>query len=123
MSAFGEIGTIVPRQVWPGVVGRVVEGQRLTVAVVELAPGAIVPAHVHQNEQIGFVIEGSIAATIGDETAELHAGGTYSIPGGCRHELRAGPQGCVVADIFAPPREDWAVLERLSSVSPRWPRP
>jgi quercetin dioxygenase-like cupin family protein len=122
MSAFAKIESIVPRGVWPGVVGRVVEGQRLTVAVVELAPDAIVPAHEHENEQIGFVIEGSITATVGDETAELRAGGTYSIPAGCRHELRAGPQGTVVADIFAPPRAEWAALERLSPESPRWPR-
>lgn len=123
MSAFAEMESIAPRQIWPGVVGRVVEGQRLTVAVVELAPGAIVPPHDHENEQIGLVIEGSVTATIGGETAELWAGGTYSIPTGCRHELRAGQQGATVADIFVPPRDDWATLERLTPEPPRWPRP
>jgi quercetin dioxygenase-like cupin family protein len=124
MSAFAELASIGPHRIWPGVVGRLVaEGGRLTVAIVELDPGALVPPHEHQTEQIGLVIEGSATVTVGSETAELGPGGCYCIPPGRRHQVRAGAAGAVLADVFAPAREDWAALERLTPTAPRWPRP
>jgi quercetin dioxygenase-like cupin family protein len=50
---------------------------------------------------------------IGDETRLLHPGDTYVIPSDTPHSVvTTGPQGCVVADIFAPIRADWEALER-----------
>jgi len=62
-----ELAEITPIQVWEGVVARRVEGERLTVAVVELAPNAEVPEHRHPHEQCGLVIEGEALMRIGDE--------------------------------------------------------
>jgi quercetin dioxygenase-like cupin family protein len=47
---------LVPKQIWDGACARVVEGERITLAVVELDPGAVVPQHRHDNEQLGLVI-------------------------------------------------------------------
>ena len=35
----------------------------------------------------------------------MKAGDFWRTPGGVVHGLRAGPEGCRVLDIFAPPRE------------------
>ncbi len=108
-------------KVWQGVLGRAVEGERITLAVVELEPDCAVPRHDHPNEQLGLVIEGQIRFTIGDETRTLGPGGTWRILGGVPHAARAGPQGAVVIDVFSPVRADWRGLERLPPSAPRWP--
>lgn len=121
MSAFAQVHSIPRKRIWEGVVARFVEGEQLTVAVVELEPSGLVPEHQHANEQAGVVLEGSVRMTVGEESAELGPGGTYRIPSEVPHTLTAGPEGAVVVDIFAPRREDWSALEALSDAPPRWP--
>jgi len=53
MSVFAGHGEITPLQVWDGVVGHAIEGDRATLAVVELAPNCAIPEHRHENEQLG----------------------------------------------------------------------
>ena len=103
-----ELAEITPIQVWEGVVARRVEGERLTIAVVELAPNAVVPEHRHANEQCGLVIEGEVTFRIGDEERVLGPGGTWRILGDTPHDLVTGPEGAVVIDVFTPRRDDWA---------------
>lgn len=100
---------------------RVVNGDRLTLAAVDLEPGAVVAEHRHENEQLGFVIQGSITFTIGGERREIGAGDTYAIPTMVPHEAVAGPNGCTVVDVFAPVRADWEKLERPEPFPPDWP--
>lgn len=122
MSAFAQMHSMPRRQIWDGVVGRLVEGEQLTVGVVELEPSGLVPEHQHANEQAGLVLEGSVRMTVGEESAELGPGGTYRIPSQVPHTLTAGAEGAVVVDIFAPRREDWSALDALPATPPRWPR-
>jgi quercetin dioxygenase-like cupin family protein len=122
MSAFAQVHSMPRKQIWDGVVGRLVEGAQLTVGVVELEPSGLVPEHQHANEQAGLVLEGSVSMTVGEESAELGPGGTYRIASGVPHTLTAGPEGAVVVDIFAPPRDDWSALGDLPASAPRWPR-
>ena len=56
-------------RVWDGVAARTVEGERITLAVVELDPDALVPEHRHPNEQMGMVIRGTVHFRIGTERA------------------------------------------------------
>jgi quercetin dioxygenase-like cupin family protein len=121
MSAFEDIETIGPLRVWKDVVAREVHGEQSTLAVVELAPGAVVPEHHHANEQLGLVIRGTVEFRVGNETKELAPGATWCIPGDVPHEVRAGPEGAVVVDVFAPARADWGALERSEPSAPAWP--
>ena len=121
MSAFADIEAIGPLRVWNDVVAREVHGEQSTLAVVELGPGAIVPEHQHANEQLGLVIRGALEFRVGSETKELGPGATWCIPGDVPHEVRAGPEGAVVIDVFAPARTDWGELERSEPVTPAWP--
>ncbi len=120
MSA-GPIEELSPLRIWEGVVGRALEGARLTLAVIELAPNSLVPEHSHENEQVGVLLEGSLTMRIGDESSELVRGGGWVIPANAPHEVLTGPEGAVVVEAFAPAREDWARLERLEPGPGRWP--
>ena len=120
LGAFDDIGAIVPQQVWDGVLGRVVHGERITLGVIELDPGSVVPEHRHENEQLGLVLSGSLVFRVGEESRELAAGGAYRIPAQTPHDVRTGPEGAVVVDVFAPVREEWKALEERER-PPRWP--
>jgi quercetin dioxygenase-like cupin family protein len=122
MSTFGDIEAVGPLQIWDDVVAREIHGEQTTLAVVELEPGALVPEHHHASEQLGLVISGSVDFRVAEETQELGPGGTWNIPSDVPHEVRAGPEGAVVIDIFSPTREaDWHGLEREEPRTPRWP--
>lgn len=121
MSAFADIADIAPQQIWAGVLGRVVHGERLTMALVELDPGSVVPEHSHENEQVGILLRGSLDFRVGSETRELGPGGTWRILADTPHEVRTGPEGAVLIEIFSPPRDDWEQLERQEPRPPQWP--
>ena len=122
MSTFDHVESIAPRQVWEAIAARSVHGQRLTLAVVELDPGAVAAEHSHDNEQLGLVLNGSLDFRIGDERRELGPGATYVIPSNTPHMAIAGPEGAVVVDVFAPVRAEWQALEPLDVRAPRWPK-
>jgi len=121
-----ELAQITPIQVWDGVVARRVEGDQLTLAVVELAPNSVVPEHRHANEQCGVVIEGEVQFRIGEEERVLGPGGTWRILSDVPHEVRTGPEGAVVIDVFAPARRDWDDRPPVGTADepalPVWPR-
>ena len=121
MTNLADLAELIPIQVWDGVVARRVEGERLTLAVVELAPDVVVPEHRHANEQCGLVIEGEVTFRIGAEERVLGPGGTWRIVGDTPHTLVTGPGGAVVIDVFAPARDDWA--DRQVVGSPEEPAP
>jgi unsaturated pyranuronate lyase len=116
-----DIGFVRPQWIWDGILGRALHGDELTLGLVELEPGIHLPEHQHPNEQLGLVLTGSITFTVGDETRELGPGGTWCIPGGMPHTADVGPEGAVVIDAFAPPREDWKELDTLQTRKPLWP--
>lgn len=120
--SFDDIAASRPIPIWEGVLARTVEGQQLSLAIVELDPESVVREHRHENEQLGVVVSGSVTFRIEDETRELGPGETWMIPPNAPHEVIAGPEGAVVIDAFAPARDDWQALERLPVQSPRWPR-
>ena len=121
MSAFDDLRAIGPQEIWNGVVVRAVQGQRVTLGVVELEANAAVPEHRHANEQLGIVLSGSVTFRVGDETRELGPGETWCIPANVPHEVTSGPEGAAVIDVFAPPRRDWTAFAPQEPRAPRWP--
>jgi quercetin dioxygenase-like cupin family protein len=112
---------LAPLRVWEGVVARIVETERVTLAVVELDPNSVVPEHRHENEQLGILLSGVLTFRIGDETRELRTGDTWCVPANVPHNVATASEGAVVAEVFAPARSDWAALEQLAPGPPRWP--
>ncbi|HET7168820.1 MAG TPA: cupin domain-containing protein [Candidatus Limnocylindrales bacterium] len=124
MANLRDIVDVPALDVWgDSVQARVITGHNASLAVVELAPGAVVPGHQHEHEQLGMCIEGSITFTVDGERRQLGPGGTWRITSGLAHDAVAGPDGAVVVDIFAPVRADWASLPRSADRTARWPRP
>jgi quercetin dioxygenase-like cupin family protein len=122
MSAFDELHSIPPQLLADGYLARAVHGEQLTMAVVEVEPGAELPEHQHPNEQFGMVIEGSVIFRIGTETKTVEPGGIWRIPADTPHMITGGEEGAVVIDVFAPARDDWVSRERLVTQPGRWPQ-
>lgn len=118
---FHELPAMPVKRIWEGVTARVVQSELVTMAVVELAPNAAVPEHHHVNEQLGFVISGSLRFTVGGQTRERGPGEAWRILADVPHDAVAGPEGAVVAEVYSPVRADWAALPDEPAAPPVWP--
>jgi quercetin dioxygenase-like cupin family protein len=120
MSVFEDVAKMAPQRIWEGVDGRVIHGDQLTLAVVELEPNSVVPEHHHRNEQVGVLLAGSVRFRVGDEERELLPGGSWCIPADVPHEVATGPEGAFLVETFSPPRDDWEDLERREPRALPW---
>lgn len=93
-------------QLNPQLVRRVIHGEKITIARLELAKGAIVPMHSHANEQITMLERGSLRFVISGEERVLQAGEVLEIPPHAPHMVVALEDSTAV-DLFSPIREDW----------------
>ena len=124
MSNFEDLAARPLLEIWGSEVrARRIQGDHITLAIVELAPNAVVAEHRHAAEQLGMVITGEMHFTVDGETRDLGPGGTWRILGDRPHDVVAGPEGAVVIDVFTPVRSDWddkVVVE--PAPAPRWPK-
>jgi quercetin dioxygenase-like cupin family protein len=114
VSAFGGIDRHEHLRIWDGVTAQAIEGDRTTLAIVDLEPNRTVPEHHHDNEQLGILVRGTMRFRVADETCDLVPGDTWRILSHTPHEVTAGPEGALAVESFTPARADWAVLERLA---------
>jgi quercetin dioxygenase-like cupin family protein len=115
------IATIAPLESVPGQVKiRRIEGERITLALVELAPGAVVAEHRHPQEQLGMCIAGRITIDVEGDAEEHGPGGTWTITADRPHVATAGPDGAIVVEAFSPLRTDWT-FPVLEPAPPPWP--
>ncbi len=86
---------------------RIVTGEKVMVAIVELAEGAKVPAHSHESEQITYVVSGCLRFTMDDGSViDVRTGETLVIPSNVEHAAVA-LEDTVDLDCFSPIRDDW----------------
>ena len=88
---------------------RLVTGERMMLAHVYLERGSVVPMHQHENEQISYVLEGTLRFWIESEDAkpiEATSGQVLTIPSNVHHKAEA-LEDTLTADVFSPPRQDW----------------
>ena len=90
----------------PLVTRQVVHGDLITISRLELKTGAVVHRHLHPNEQISTVEQGRLRFVFDDETTEVAAGESLTIPSNVAHEVTA-LEDSVAVDVFSPVREDW----------------
>jgi quercetin dioxygenase-like cupin family protein len=93
----------------PKIGRRFITGERAMIAHVYLAEGAVVPKHSHDNEQITYILEGTLRFFLGDDGAEVidvRAGEVLHLPSNLPHEALA-LEDTLDVDIFTPPRQDW----------------
>ncbi len=104
---FIDINAIDEKQLREGIKSRIISGEKIMMAFMEVAPGLNDPGHSHPHEQCGIVLEGELEMTIGDDVKLIRKGDTYFIPGGQPHGARTKDKPCKVLDIFSPPREEY----------------
>lgn len=92
------------REIMPGFHGKMVHGEKMTLAFWEVEAGAEVPVHAHENEQIMHVLRGRFSFTLNDQTREYEAGDIVLIPAHAPHSGKALTD-CRLIDIFSPVRE------------------
>jgi quercetin dioxygenase-like cupin family protein len=100
----------LPREELNPLIGRrLITGTGLMIAQVYLAKGAIVPKHSHHNEQLTYILEGTLRFYLGEDEAEVidvSAGEVLTIPPHLAHKAEA-LEDTLDVDVFTPPREDW----------------
>jgi hypothetical protein len=89
-----------------GVTGHYVHGGRMSLGLVELKQGSIVPLHSHPHEQITFILSGKLQMEIGGKTLVLEPNMYHLIPGDVIHSALALTD-CSLIDAFQPVREDY----------------
>jgi quercetin dioxygenase-like cupin family protein len=88
---------------------RLVSTERMMLAHVYLNKGCIVPQHSHENEQLTYILEGTLRFFLGEDESEVvdvHAGEVLHLPSNLPHKAEA-LEDTLDVDIFVPPRQDW----------------
>jgi quercetin dioxygenase-like cupin family protein len=100
----------LPREELNPLLGRrLITGGDMMIAHVYLKKGCIVAKHEHHNEQLTYVLEGSLRFRLGDEgeqVVDVNAGEVLCIPRNLPHEAEA-LEDTLDVDVFNPPRADW----------------
>ena len=103
---FKTLGDIQPFEVAPGIVGRIIHTDKISMSFFEIAKGAVLPEHHHFHEQTSFIQEGEFQFTIDGETKVVTAGNYINISGDTPHSAIALTD-CKIIDVFVPCREDY----------------
>jgi len=87
-----------------------VHGDKSLMTKFSVKGGQVHPSHSHPYEQTGYLLEGKVKFTIGDEIQVVEAGDAWSIPADVEH------QGEVIEDaigieVFSPVREDYLAFK------------
>jgi len=88
---------------------RLVTGDKLMLAHVYLEKGSVVPKHSHHNEQITYILEGSLRFHLGEDGSEevvVGPGEVLHIPSNVPH-MAVALEDTLDVDVFSPPRADW----------------
>jgi unsaturated pyranuronate lyase len=88
---------------------RLIPAERMTIGHVYLDQGCVVPLHSHENEQLTYILEGTLRFWLGDDegqVVDVKAGEVLHIPSNLPHRAEA-LEDTLDVDIFSPPRADW----------------
>lgn len=95
------------KPVLPGIeLKTLVFGDKTLFSEFRMKAGSKLPAHAHLHEQTGYLVEGRIRLTIGDEVFTVEPGDSWCIGSNVSHcaEILADS---VAIEVFSPVREDY----------------
>jgi quercetin dioxygenase-like cupin family protein len=100
----------IPEESMKGTITRkLITSERMMIAHVFLKKGDEVPQHAHENEQITYILSGSLHFWLGDRGEReitIGAGEVLVIPSYLPHRALA-MEDTLDVDVFNPPRQDW----------------
>jgi len=88
---------------------KLISAERVMLAQVFLEAGCVIPRHAHENEQLTYILEGTLRFWLGEDESgplDVHAGEVLHIPSNVPHRAEA-LEATLDLDIFSPPRRDW----------------
>lgn len=93
-----------------GVYGKVITGKNAQLAWCILEAGQATD-HMHNHEQIGYILKGRVKVTIANKSKVLGSGDAYCIPANTRHGFKVtGDKKAEYFEIFSPPKRENAAL-------------
>lgn len=91
----------------PGIIRKTLaQGQSLMLCEFKFDAHVEIPIHTHPHEQVGYLVEGHVEMTIGENKYELRKGDSYCAPSNVPHGAFT-LEPSVIVDTFYPPREDY----------------
>jgi len=88
---------------------KLITSERMMIAHVYFKKGDDVPQHLHENEQLTYILEGALHFWFGADGAReitVRAGEVVVIPSNVPHRALA-LEDTLDVDVFCPPRQDW----------------
>ena len=105
-NLFKNIEDIESFEVVPGIVGKIIHTDKMSMSFFEIAKGAALPEHHHFHEQTSYIQEGKFQFTVDGETEVVSSGNYINIAADTPHSAIALTD-CKVIDVFIPCREDY----------------
>ena len=85
-----------------------------TIALHRLQPGHQPSPHSHVNEQIVYIVAGTVDFHVGNEIVRLGPGGLIVVPPNVdHHAIVVGAEPVLNFDVFTPARPEYAALPSL----------
>jgi len=95
------------KQVLPGIrLKTLVYGEKTLLSEFRMEANSILAKHSHHHEQTGYLVEGRIRLTIGQQTFEAGPGDSWCIPGNTEHSAEILEKSLAI-EVFSPVREDY----------------
>lgn len=95
----------------PGVEQKAFSGTGATLAIHRLQPDHEPKPHKHENEQIAYIVSGTVDFHIGDQVVRLGPGGIVTVPPNVMHHaVVVGDEEVINIDVFTPARPEYAPL-------------
>jgi quercetin dioxygenase-like cupin family protein len=85
---------------------KIVSGEREMMAQIYLKRGALVPMHMHDSEQMTYVLQGALRFLVKGEEITVREGEVLHIPSGTPHQAEA-LEDTLELDVFSPIRAEW----------------
>tara|TARA_R110002051_G_scaffold302135_1_gene370429 strand:+ start:27304 stop:27621 length:318 start_codon:yes stop_codon:yes gene_type:complete len=100
------LSNISSKEIMPGLHGKLVHSENMSLVFWEVEKGAKVPEHAHMNEQIMHVMEGEFEFTLDGNTQVYRSGDIVVIASHKKHSGVALTP-CKLLDVFSPTREEY----------------
>ncbi|MGC8465098.1 MAG: cupin domain-containing protein [Acidimicrobiales bacterium] len=101
---FVEMNLVDKVEFLPGLTFQPVLGENMLVNFVHFEPDTEAPVHVHVEEQLVIVVDGSFDFEIDGEVRTLSRGDLAVVPPWVPHGARTHKSSCDEIDVFNPPR-------------------
>ena len=85
---------------------KIVAGEREMLAQIYLKRGALVPIHVHESEQMTYILQGALRVLVDGEAVIGREGEVLHIPSRLPHQAEA-LEDTLELDVFSPVRTEW----------------